>query len=263
MRTQNAISSLYRVRLAAALAALAFSIGAQAAVPSSWWVDVVNDRQSNVRQQLARGVDPNALNDEELPTLMLAIRSEAWEVYDALLADRRTRIEVQNAHGETPLMYLALLGETERVAALIARGAQVNRLGWTPLHYAASRGQVKTAGLLLKQGAMIHAPAPDGTTPLMMAAHSGSRETVQLLLDHGADATAVNLNKNTAADWARERRHTRLADELDEVARRTLARRAGHPEPEAAQKAAPQDAAVPATGSSSRYFDLKRFENED
>lgn len=262
MKSLSAFSS-NRLRLAAGLATLVFTVAAQAAVPSSWWVDVINDRQSNVSRQLAQGVDPNVRDDEELPVLMLAIRSGAWEVYDALLADRRIQIEVKNAHNETPLMYLALLGETERAAALIARGAQVNRLGWTPLHYAASRGQTDTADLLLKQGAMVHAPAPDGTTPLMMAAHSGSREMVQLLLDHGADATAVNLNKNSAADWARERQHTRLADELEEVAKRTLARREGRTVPEVTPKAAPPVAETPATRSGSRYFDLKRFEEND
>ena len=244
---------------AAALAALTFSLGLHAATPSAWWIDVVNDRESNVRQQLARGIDPNAVDADKLPTLMLAIRSGAWEVYDALLADRRIQVEVENAHAETPLMYLALLGETQRAAVLIARGAQVNRLGWTPLHYAASKGQVDTARLLLKHGAMIHAPAPDGTTPLMMAAHSGSREMVRLLLEHGADATAVNLNKNTAADWARAHRHIRLAEELDRVAQQTLARREGRPEPQSVQPAA-----EPAAESgSSRYFDLRRFETEE
>lgn len=261
MKPEKRLLILPRVTLAAGLSALVMCLGAQAAVPSSWWVDVINDRGNTVSQQLARGADPNATDAESLPTLMLAIRSGAWQVYDALLADRRTQIEVENAHGETPLMYLALLGETERAAALIARGAQVNRLGWTPLHYAASRGQTETAVLLLKQGALVHAPAPDGTTPLMMAAHAGSRETVQLLLNHGADPTAINLNKNTAADWARERRNTRLAQELEQAARRTQAKRAGV-EPVDATPAPAAAGQTPSTGSS-RYFDLKRFDTEE
>src|SRR5690606_29879150 len=159
--------------------------------------------------------------------LMLAIRTGAWKVYDALLANRKTKVEVTNKHGETPLMYLALLGETERAQALIERGASVNRLGWTPLHYAASKGHVETARMLLDRGAIVNAPAPDGTSPLMMAAYSGNRSVIQLLLDHGADPSAANLQKLTAADWARERRHGRLADELEDLAARRRAAREG------------------------------------
>lgn len=248
-------------RLATAMAALAVCIGAHAATPASWWVDIVNDRAANVREELARGADPNAVNDEELPTLMLAIRSGAWQVYDALLAHRATQVEVENKYGETPLMYLALLGETQRAAELIERGAQVNRLGWTPLHYAASRGQTDTARMLIQRGAMVHAPAPDGTTPLMMAAYSGNRETVQLLLDSGADATAININKHTAADWARERRHTALADELEAVAKRTVAQRQGRTTP--AQPSLPRPANTEPKGNTNKYFNLDRFDKED
>lgn len=260
MKKHTSSSARLRLKPLVALAALSISLSAQAA-SSDFWVDIVNDRGTDVNQQLKRGVNPNAADADDLPALMLAIRSGAWQVYDALLADPRTEINIENAHKETPLMYLALLGETERAAALIARGAQVNRLGWTPLHYAASKGQTETAVILLQNGAMVHAPAPDGTTPLMMAAHSGNRETVQLLLEHGADVTAVNLNQNTAADWARERRHSSLADALDQLARRSQAQREGRP-------VAPLPAARPApatedSGGGSRYFDLQRFENED
>jgi len=264
MKNSSSFLMRSRLKLASGVAALAFGLSVQAASDSSWWVAVVNDQAAAVREELARGADPNALDADKLPTLMLAIRSGAWQVYDALLAHRHTEIDIENQHGETPLMYLALLGETERAAALIKRGAKVNRLGWTPLHYAASRGQTDTGRLLIQHGAIIHAPAPDGTTPLMMAAYSGDRDMVQLLLDNGADATAINLNKHTAADWARERRHSALADELDAIARRTVAQREGRPvPPDAGRSVAPAPAPAPATGNAGRYFDLNRFEDED
>lgn len=260
---RRAMLSLHtrRSRLHAAVAtglgALVLCASVHAAPPATWWNDIVNDRVSDVRHNLARGADPNEVDPEGLPSLMLAIRSDSWKVYDALLAHRRIDIEQQNKHGETALMYLALLGETERAHDLIARGAQVNKLGWTPLHYAASKGQTETARMLLDVGAIVNAPAPDGTTPLMMAAYSGNRETVQLLLDAGADATAVNLQKLTASDWARERGHTQLADELDRLADRTQAQREGRLAAEPQKKRA-----EPASGTS-RYFDLDRFERED
>ena len=246
-------------RLAVATGLAAFGIATSAwAQSSSWWLDIANDRDSSVRQELRRGTDPNVVNDEKLPALMLAIRSGAWGVYDALLADRRIDVNAQNGHGETALMYLSLLGETARAESLIARGAKVNRLGWTPLHYAASKGNTDTARMLLGKGAIVNAPAPDGTTPLMMAAYSGDRDVVQLLLDNGADPTAINLQKLTAADWARERRHSRLADELDTLSERTIAQREGRSVPQAAPAPAKSE-----SDGSSRYFDLDRFERED
>lgn len=267
MKPSQSFLQLKRTQIAAGLAALVLGVTAHAETPDSWWVDILNDRGSQVKEEMARGTDPNARDAEGLPSLMLAIRSGAWQVYDVLLAHRRVDINVENKHGETPLMYLALLGETDRAAALIKRGAQVNRLGWTPLHYAASRGQTQTARMLIQQGALVHAPAPDGTTPLMMAAFSGSRETVQLLLDHGADASAVNLNKHTAADWARERRHQALAEELDAIAKRTVAQREGRAPAAAPPTVTPSRPASSSgsTGSSggSKYFDLDRFEREN
>ncbi len=252
----------HRYTLTAVLAAMTLTTAAWAADSEVWWIDVANNREANVVKELARGMDPNEADAEGLPSLMLAIRTGSWKVYDALLAHRKTRVEVENKHGETPLMYLALLGDTERARALIARGAKVNRLGWTPLHYAASKGQTQTARMLLEQGAIVNAPAPDGTTPLMMAAFSGQRDMVQLLLDRGADATAVNLQKLTAADWARERGHGPLAEDLGQMAERTRARREGREVPQAPVR----KEAVPApasSGGASRYFDLDRFERDE
>ena len=36
-----------------------------------------------------------------------------------------------------PLMYVALVGDVPRAKALVARGAEINKLGWTALHYVA------------------------------------------------------------------------------------------------------------------------------
>jgi FOG: Ankyrin repeat len=246
-----------RIALVSGLAALTVGT-ATFGQSKSWWIDIANDRDSPVRQELRRGTDPNVANEDKLPALMLAIRSGAWKVYDALLADRRIKVDAENGNGETALMYLALLGETARAQALIAKGAKVNRLGWTPLHYAASKGKADTVRMLLSKGAIVNAPAPDGTTPLMMAAYSGDRSVVQLLLDKGADPTAINLGKLTAADWARERRHTRLAEELVAIAEQTAAKREGRPVAKPVPRAAESE-----SGGTSKYFDLDRFEKED
>jgi ankyrin repeat protein len=217
------------------------------------------------------------------PALSQAARDQSWRVFDVLRIAPGVQVDQPNAHDETALMYLSILGENERAAGLIQAGAQVNRLGWTPLHYAASKGQVDTARLLVQWGAIINAPGPDGTTPLMMAALSGKPAIVRFLISQGADPTMFNAAGETAADWALKRKHTALAEQLKAVAQRVAQRRreghtagglGAHAVPVApgapADNAAPEPAAAakpdPAEGeddraSFSRYFDPERFED--
>lgn len=236
------------------------------AVDDAFWLDVENNRAKSVLNYLAQGVDPNSKSREELPAVMWAIQNQSWAVYDLLIAHRQFDPNVVNANNETPLMYLAILGEDQKAEQLIAKGAQVQRLGWTPLHYAASKGHLSTAQLLLKHGALVNAPAPDGSTALMMAARSGSRPMVDLLLQRGADPTVRSLNQLTAADWAEANQNTRLASQL-----RELAQRYDHSRPNGIgliEDTPPSGGRVPVPIASSpstdsdttKYFDLKRFE---
>jgi len=183
--------------------------------PDDWWVALANDRVGEIRQWLAYGTSPNVATDKGMPALMQAVRVGAWNSFDVLLEHSELNVHVTNAVNESPLMYLAIVGDTARAQRLIAKGAAVNRLGWTPLHYAASRGRTQTLQLLLAHQAIVNAPAPDGTSPLMMAAYSGSAQAVQILLDAGADATMRNLPGRSVVDWAHSAGHTLLAQKLD------------------------------------------------
>lgn len=215
------LRGLRAAALAIPLIAALGTASARAQTPADWWVYVDNDEADKVRAALAQGADPNARARNGQPALMRAVAKDAWRTFDALLADPRTDVNIENPAGETPLMYAALTGQAERAAALIARGAEVNRLGWTPLHYAASKGQMEAARLLLREKAMVNAPSPTGVTPLMMAAYSGSRPMVQLLLDAGADPLTQDLNGLDAADWAEDGK----AGELTQALRDLIARR--------------------------------------
>ncbi len=242
------------------------------AVEDDFWLDVENNRSQAVLRYLAQGIDPNIKSREEQPAIMWAIQNQAWAVYDLLLAHRQFDPNVTNAHDETPLMYLAILGEDKRGAELIAKGAQVHRLGWTPLHYAASKAQVAMAELLLKQGALVNAPAPDGTTALMMAARSGNRPMVDLLLRQGADPTVQSLGQLSAADWAEANQHTQIAEQLRQLALRydhSRPTRSGLTDSAHKQMAQPPALVAPAAADTteaasasggSQYFDLKRFD---
>lgn len=204
---------------------------AQVAAPDAWWNALVRDDTTDVRTMLLRHVDPNSVDPKTgLPSIMFAVRRQSWQVYDVLSTTPGIQIDAANRLDETALMYLSLLGETERAQALISAGALVNRLGWTPLHYAASKGRDETLQMLISQRAIVNAPGPDGTTPLMMAALYGRESTVRLLLENGADATMFNLKHQTAADWARTGQHGTLAEKLDALATKVQAQRLSGPQ---------------------------------
>lgn len=238
-------------------------LNAQAANPRDWWVDVVNDRAARVDQMLREGADPNEISAMGQPAIMQAIREGAWEVYDVLVNHPATVFNAINTHRETPLMYLAVIGDTERARDLIRRGALVNRQGWTPLHYAASTGQIETARMLLEHGAVVDALAPDGTTPLMMAAYGGSEPMVRVLLEAGADISLRTTQHYNVVDWAGFKSHTVLARKLQALidgpaSVDSVADEAGPGSAPAGQAALPA-ASAEQKSSTSRYFDLDRF----
>jgi ankyrin repeat protein len=234
------------LRLMAILSSTMVLCACQTAVgPSAgWWSDIAEDRAGMVRKQLQQGVDPNMVSPEGQPAIMQAIRDGAWDVYDALARDPRTDVNATNKHQETPLMYLAVTGETRRAIVLIHRGAEVNRLGWTPLQYAASTGKLDTVKMLIASKALVNAPAPDGSTALMMAARAGSDKVVRYLLASGADASMRNLENMDAADWARLKGHDELAASLDAQTQRIIAQRDVQRKANAAARAGSSSAAA-------------------
>lgn len=251
-----------------AAASLLLCGAALAANPPSWWNDIANDRVAEVRKALARGADPNEISPAGQPAIMQAIRDGSWKVYDLLAANSKTVRNAINVNRETPLMYLAVTGETQRAQDLIKRGALVNRLGWTPLHYAASKGHLDTVKMLVANKAIVNAPGPDGTTALMMAAYAGSEPVVQYLLGVGADATMKTTQQYDAAHWARLKNHTVLADKLDALSAKVIAQRnaqrgagAGATS-QATQPAPAASASKPSESSTSRYFNLDRFDED-
>lgn len=218
-----------------------------------WWTAIKNDQSSSIQTLLLHKVDTAAFNKIGNPALLQAAREQSWQVFDLLASTPGVDIDQANAYNETALMYLVIQGQTDRAVKLIQHGASVNRLGWTPLHYAASKAQLAAAEMLIDKGAIVNAPGPDGTTPLMMAALSGNEEIVRLLVSKGADATMHNAKGEDAADWARKKNNSTLADLLDQLAVKTSNQRLGI-------KEAPATVEPVTESSTAKYFDLDRFD---
>lgn len=160
------------------------------------------DNATTIGQLLERGFDPNTLNPNGVPALMVALKVPAPKAIAVLMRHSDLKVEVRNGQDESPLMLAALHGYLELSARLIERDADVNKPGWTPLHYAATNSHVPVMQLLLDQHAYIDAGSPNGSTPLMMAAMYGSASAVKMLLEAGADPTIKNALGLTAIDFA-------------------------------------------------------------
>ena len=203
--------------LAALCATLGLTSAANAANAKDYWVYVTNDNVAAVKELLAAGFDPNTRSPNQQTGLIQATRDDAWQVFDALLAAPKINVNAANQYNETPLMYVALIGDLPRVKALVAKGAKVNKEGWTPLHYAAVKARSAVAKFLLDSGALPNELSPEGDTALILAVRADSVETVQVLVNGGADPSFSNLKAQDAIDVARSRGKEDLAKALEKI----------------------------------------------
>jgi ankyrin repeat protein len=214
-----------RLRSTVLVLAATLSIAAMAPARAASGYDSVDffralevDNASGIQKMLAQGLDPNLLDTRGQPALIVALQGESLKVAKVLWESPGIRIDVVNHAGETPLMMAALKAETDAAAALVARGAAVNKDGWTPLHYAATGGSAAIVKLLLAKGATLEARSPNASTPLMMAARYGNEEAVDALLAAGADRTLVNQQGMNAAAFAASAGRDKLAARLKPAA---------------------------------------------
>ncbi len=198
-------------------------ISANAGSYEDFFVAIRQDNPGAIQQLLTRGFDADTVDPKGQHGLHLAIQEPSPKAAQALLDWPKTNVNALNANGESPLMLAAIQGQTEMVASLIKKGADVNKTGWTPLHYAASKGHLAIMDLLLENHAYIDAESPNGTTPLMMAAQYGTTPAVKLLLDAGADPLLKNQQGLTAIDFARRVSRTEAMDLIATAVRRRQA----------------------------------------
>lgn len=106
----------------------------------------------------------------------------------------------------TPLHMAARHGQTETVALLIEKGADVNAAnaeGATPIHLAVNDGRIELVKTLLDQGAIIgRTNNVFGRTELHTAACKGFTEIVDLLMSAGASPKVKDKGGKTPLDHA-------------------------------------------------------------
>jgi ankyrin repeat protein len=163
----------------------------------------------------------------------LRARVQSLDIFEATALGEVDRMEVlldgdpglANAvanDGFGPLGLASFFGHERAVQLLLEHGAKVdtassNEMHVMPLHSAAAARSVPIARLLLEHGAPVNARqggGDSGFTPLMEAAFNGQVDMVEILLDHGADPRLRDEKGQTAADHARVRNHTSLAERL-------------------------------------------------
>ncbi|WP_231970353.1 ankyrin repeat domain-containing protein [Polynucleobacter necessarius] len=161
------------------------------------------DDISEVKDLVAQGVSPNAVDPKGNPMLLLAIRDKSYKVAAYLMDNKNIDVDLSNKYGETPLMIASIEGDLPMVKTLVLqKHARIDHIGWTPLHYACTRGHLNVAQFLVSNGADVNSLSTSGSTPLMMAVQSGNEELIKYLLDKGADLQIRNSQGLTAIDIA-------------------------------------------------------------
>ncbi len=134
--------------------------------------------------------------------------------HDAML------VHETSADGWAPLHLAAAFGGCEATALLLAHGAHVHRFSHNPMRnqplhacIALSR-DAETVRILIAQGADVNMAQAGGYTPLHQAAAAGLEELTRILLEAGANREALCDQKKTPADYARERNHLAVAQQL-------------------------------------------------
>jgi len=113
------------------------------------------------------------------------------------------------------------LTDKESEAELVARiekGADYqsereNEVGF-PLCYYAATGKTQVVAAMIAKGVEVNAVPKHGLSALMWASKSGQKETVQILLDAGADASLPDTHSKTAITHAAINGHPAVVEML-------------------------------------------------
>ena len=179
--------------------------------------------ESPILEALYRGQSELAarIAQERDITLVEAAALGAESRLNSLLDRPDQSLDERSADGWTPLHLAAFFGHTGTVAALVARGADLearsaNYMANTPLCAAIAGATNRTTiTALLDSGADANAEGAGGVRPIHLAASRGAIPVVRELMVRGARADVASDDGKTAAQYATERGHPGAASLLE------------------------------------------------
>lgn len=83
---------------------------------------------ADVRRLLSTGITPNIVLENGDTPLTWALRSESWDLARVLLDAQGIDVNMENRHGETPLMLAVIKGREAEFDRLLKLGAKVNKI---------------------------------------------------------------------------------------------------------------------------------------
>jgi uncharacterized protein len=129
-------------------------------------------------------------------------------------------VHATSGDGWGPLHLAAAFGGPQATALLLAHGAHVHRFSHNPMRnqplhacIALSRDP-ETVHILIAQGADVNMAQAGGYTPLHQAAAAGLVDLTKILLEAGAKADLRCDQGKVPADYARERSHDGVLQQL-------------------------------------------------
>jgi ankyrin repeat protein len=153
-----------------------------------------------VERLLAEGANPEVVNEDGTPALMLATLYADADVV-TLLLKRGANPNRTDPAGATALMWAA--HDPAKVKALLAQGADVtvrSKTGRSPLLVAAAYPRtLASINQLIARGADVRAEDQGRTNALALAARSSDVEVVRFLVGKGLDPAALSPGARRAA----------------------------------------------------------------
>jgi len=152
------------------------------------WNAAIDNKYDRVKELLAQGANPNAVDVSGTTVLMLAAEQGNYEIVKLLIAGG-AEINRSNQNGQTALMFACIWGFPDIAEHLIDHNAGLNARniqGNTPLIEAAINGNLSMVALLVQKGAALNIRNNKGLTALSVAEQSHQYSVAKFLRSSGA-----------------------------------------------------------------------------
>ena len=186
-----------------------------------------NGEIQKIEKLLNDGVSINATVNNSYTAISYAAAKGDLKTMDFLIT-KGADLNMSSKGAKTPLLVAAGAGQIDAIKLLIEKGADlkaIDNMEGNALHQAAVWRRPEIIPFLLESGFNINSKAIYEATPLHWAVY-GMRDNrvdlydeysnfIELILQHGANKSLKSLGGKTAADWARDRKLTKIAEILE------------------------------------------------